>query len=227
MSTDPNTLLEHLLSADLLRAEPGEEQMWLTKSFRRAIEAERETLGTERAIRRRLSKYIEDERQADALVEVALDDAEFVAKLLVVADRLKGLSNADHIRTSVVLDQLSLTSPPSSGAPHYFLPVHGDRLPTLLRVCQPAVVYVWREDCDPCDTMRQELEQLLAERDDDIGLFAVYGPDSATFLFEEYDVIGAPTLLFMTEERVDSRLQGAQYRDVIAAEIAQLERSAG
>lgn len=111
-----------------------------------------------------------------------------------------------------------------AGVPNSFLSIHGDQLPLVLSLTPKAIVYVWQSNCDPCDTMREEFESIFSSvENNELGLYAVYGPDAAEWLYERYSVVGAPTTLFFVNGEIDARLQGAQYRSVIVSEIETLQ----
>jgi hypothetical protein len=162
--------------------------------------------------------------RADAnAVTAALDcDTRRLARFLALDDAGTE-SLVDALRYTLLVERFERPAPPTAGAPAGFLSLHGDQLPLALALSQRAMVYVWREDCDPCDTMRDEFEDAFGETgDDELGLYAVYGPDAAGFLYDRYDVAGAPTTLFVLDGTVDCRLEGAHYRSVIDSEIETL-----
>jgi hypothetical protein len=80
-------------------------------------------------------------------------------------------------------------------------------------------VYVWREECRPCDIVREWFEELFPEPPDDIGLYAVYGPDWAETVKEQFDVTVGPTTLFVVDGRVDCRHIGARTKASVEKEI--------
>jgi hypothetical protein len=56
---------------------------------------------------------------------------------------------------------------------------------------------------------------------------AVYGPDAPVLLEERYNVVGAPTTLFVLNGRVDARLQGAHEEYKIESEVQKLRELSG
>jgi thiol-disulfide isomerase/thioredoxin len=84
-----------------------------------------------------------------------------------------------------------------------------------------SILYFWREECPPCREMRQRLEGLISSGGipNSWGTTAVYGPEHATLLREQYQVAIAPTILFTVDGRVDSRLVGENYEQVLLNEI--------
>lgn len=129
-----------------------------------------------------------------------------------------GLSRKRRLQIIPLIDRF--TDPPtrSDGAPDGFTSVSGSQLKSLIRTSRRAIVYVWRDDCEPCDVMKAEFEDLFHDHPIDIALLAIYGPKYPSLL-REYDVGGAPTTLFIREGTVDARLHGAHYRDMIEREI--------
>lgn len=110
---------------------------------------------------------------------------------------------------------------PMDGVPDSFVPVPATHLPHLTRVYSPALVYVWLDDCDPCETVRADLDSVF-EVPREVMPFAVYGPDHREFLAEEYEVTAGPVVLFVRDGVVDSRLYGAQGAGSIEAELGVL-----
>lgn len=111
---------------------------------------------------------------------------------------------------------------PTDGAPKAFVSARGNHLPGLLSLYERAVVYLWREECDPCDAMRSVFDNVFSRVPRDIMPIGVYGPDSPVLLEERYDVVGAPTTLFVLDGRVDARLQGAHEQYKVEAEVQKL-----
>jgi hypothetical protein len=162
----------------------------------------------------------------DRLVEVADSAPAFLARYLAVRRAVAGFDFETAIRITLLVEEFETPTLPTDGAPDGFLSVRGESLPTLLTIFPVAVVYVWREDCPECDLVRDDLEILFSDPPADVSLFSVYGPDCAAFLEAEYDVVGGPTTLFVVDGRVDSRLQGAHFREILQNEIREMRRTA-
>lgn len=214
-----NDLLETLIERDVLEPSGADDWLSLAPRFRDAVADAEAALDGASSIEAALDERFDDGTVVDALASLEEVDRAFVATYCALADRSKALTHDDLVRTVTVLRQLQGEAPRTGGAPEQFLPVHGERLSVLLPLTRRGIVYVWREDCDPCDQVRETIEDLLGGGADDIALFAVYGPDAAEYLYEHYDVSGAPTTLFVVDGEVDSRLQGARYSEAYAGEI--------
>lgn len=216
MALTAAALLDRFQEADIVRVERDGDDVHLTESYLAAVEqTERQPAADITAALADIRADVDHER----LAAIADDDPEFAARYLVLAERLSDLTPSEMLRAAMVLDQLE-DPPRSDGVPDSCLAVRGERLQTFLQFGQPTLIYVWREDCEPCDVVRDELDDLSP--DEDIARFAVYGPANAALLYEEYDVSGAPTLLFARQGRVTSRLLGSQHGVAIEAELSRL-----
>lgn len=160
--------------------------------------------------------------EARQLGSIGEDDPAFVAGYRVLADSVDGLSHEARLQTVVSLDQIRGSPPRAEGAPDASLPVRGDRLETLLKLYPKVVLYVWKEDCDPCDTVRGDLDDIFAEPPDDLAFLSMYGPDDAEILSDLFDVPGAPTTLFIEDGSVVVRLYGAHHTGVYENEVHDL-----
>jgi thiol-disulfide isomerase/thioredoxin len=218
---DSESLFEVLLESDVLAGGDDEESLFPNEAFLTAVERRRSELetGSESDLRRQLERTLDDEARVERLLGIDDTTDELYAEFLVLREFLDEVSFEDQLNLLTVVDQFDRGLPPAEGAPEHFLPVHGDQLPFLLSVHRRAIVYTWRFDCPPCDAVRADFEALLSRPPENIALFAVYGPDCPEFLYEEYDAHGAPTTMFVVDGAVDTRMQGAYYRESLSNEI--------
>lgn len=158
------------------------------------------------------------------LIEQGEFNQDLLGIYLAIDEVAEELTYNEEVQAVTLVDQMYNEVPRSDGAPEVFLPVRGDQLSYLLRLYERSIVYVWLDDCDPCETVRSDLDDVLPAPPDDIALFAVYGPDYAKLLEREYGVLGGPVLLFFVEDEVDTRLIGSHVRDAIENEIENLRR---
>jgi hypothetical protein len=107
----------------------------------------------------------------------------------------------------------------TSGCPDSFLPIQGTQIPVATQLHDRSIIYLWREECPPCETVKENLTSACTPTTPEIGLFAVYGPEWSVYLEEKYDVIGAPTVLFVLNGSIDARLQGAHGQTTIKKEL--------
>jgi hypothetical protein len=110
---------------------------------------------------------------------------------------------------------------PTGGVPEGFIPIRGDEIAPFLALNPAAVVYCWRENCTPCDTVVDDFEMLLREDaiPSEVALAAVYGPGFSEILSTEYSVTVAPTTLFCANGSVDSRIVSARTPEAFKSEI--------
>lgn len=163
------------------------------------------------------------------LVEEIRDSPTLLATYSALAEALdlERFTVHDRVQLLTSIVHFDRDSTPTAGAPDAFLSVRGDQLPVLLRLYERAIVYAWREECDPCDAMRETFDSLFDALPADIMLFSVYGPEWAETLDEEYNVVGAPTTLFVVDGRVDARLLGAHERAKVEREVQKLRELSG
>jgi thiol-disulfide isomerase/thioredoxin len=146
-------------------------------------------------------------------------DTPFLVDFATLFEAAPEATAEEVIRWTAVLDQFRADGPPTDGTPEPFLTVSGEKFPSFLELFSPAVVYIWRRDCEPCDVVRADFEAIFEEPPGDIALLSVYGPDNSRMLHEEYDIAGGPTVLFIVDGRVDARLVGAHTRSKLESEI--------
>lgn len=187
--------------------------------FQNAVDERQETFVDLSSVelRKRIQTLFDDENIIALVADIGEDDREFVAVCAVLAEYLA--PDDDIVRTAPVLQLFRHGLPRAEGGPEAFLAVHGDQLATLTQLFPQSVVYVWRDDCDPCDAMRDTLDELFETKPDDLELFTVFGPDYAEALNDAFDIIGGPTTLFIRDGRVESRLQGAHHQETIESEV--------
>lgn len=163
-----------------------------------------------------------DAEEATWVTETGRGDAELVARYTVLRDRLPDRPREELLSLALLLAQFERGPPRDEGAPSAFVPVYADQLPVLVSLYRRCIVYVWRDDCDPCDLAREELDALFDTQPEDIACFAVYGPEDAELLDAKFDVVGGPTALFMIDGRVDARIQGAAHQETYVQEVTAL-----
>ncbi|WP_129113634.1 thioredoxin family protein [Halegenticoccus tardaugens] len=176
-----------------------------------------------------IQKHVRRERLIGPFVDLCSKDQRTIAELCALQDHLESTGNNGVVSdTSVLLLPVlrlfrSITSP-LDDVPQPFIPVPASHIPHLTRVYSPVVVYIWLDDCPPCDILKTDLESIF-ENSREVMPFAVYGPDHQDVLADEFEVTAGPALLFMRDGAVDSRLYGAQDSGAIEAELGKLRES--
>lgn len=213
--------LDVLLEAGVLTRAAGADGFETTAAFEQSLA---ETLDEETATTAEL-------QMPNSELVAQLNDERLVARVETLAEFLAAAFPEDDVaetlvQLSFVLDQFAPDAPRSSGAPAGFLPLRADWIDSVARTYPAAVVYAWRDDCPPCDDVRETLESIAEEWAGAVGLFAVYGPSRARMLQTRYDVVGAPTTLFLCNGQVDSRIQGARNPEVFRSEVETIRERA-
>lgn len=145
---------------------------------------------------------------------------DFLAMYAALCECIPDLSSTQGVVISVLLNSSISGSPPTSGVPDGFMPAHGGDAIQFIRLCNRCVVYVWRDDCQPCDTIKSTLSDIFGtDPPDDVLPIAVYGPDCAVRLEKAYEVVAGPTTLFTLDGQIDSRLVGIADERTINREI--------
>lgn len=215
---DENELFETLIESGVLTEQEGE-TVQLSNEFESTVTRYRERITDKTDLRDVLAEVDTPPERVAGFVSVADEDPEFLARYLTVRSMAETLGFVESVRVIILLDRLTKPSPPTDGSPDPFLPIRGERLPTMLSIFPVTVVYVWREQCPDCDEMRDALETVFEADHEQVTLLSVYGPDCAEMLEDQYDVVGGPTTLFVVGGTVDSRLQGAHVEEVVEREV--------
>lgn len=211
---EASAVLETLLEHDVLSLSSGSGDVKLSESFKRRIQ-EQSTVAWPSV------------NEAYSDIAEALEDApEALGILRALYGAGVELDTTELVRSISVIAYLRCPPAHTRGAPPHFLAIPGDLLQGVLNLHRAAVVYVWKQDCPPCEIVRDDLGEIFDSDPDDIALFAVFGPESEDLLKDAYDVVGAPTLLFALNGSVDARLLGAHSREVVAAEVDNLRNLA-
>ena len=129
---------------------------------------------------------------------------------------------------TVALSLLKTEDPSSTFSDDPFLSLPGDELPGFLNTSGSAIVLVSKPGCEPCDRIKSKVEKLIEEETvpTELPLVEVSGPDHAEFLLEQYDVIGAPTLLLFKHGHVDMRLVGSKHTKQLRSDIERVYSAA-
>lgn len=219
---DFEQLLDDLLEAEIFEAsEAGE--LRPTESFRQRREEHRMAV-----------EGLDDDELADTLARFAtaedvdpddvglrtLGDAMAIFEVAESVDRERSLLAA------LALERIEAAEG-EPGVPEGFVPIDGEDVDGFIQNHSAAVVYCWREDCEPCDGARGNFEALLGEGEipEPVGLGAVYGPDSAELIREKYQVGVAPTTLFCVDGQIDSRIVGNPGYEAFKTEIGMITES--
>lgn len=218
-------IVSQLISSDILTEVEDDESFGITNEFRTAVNKSKEWLQSadEAEIRDEIQSRGFEHTAATSLEELVEPDVSFVANFLTLHAQLNNDQVDEFIPICLLLQQIDTTPPPDGGAPSMFLPIHGNQLHTVISLADNAIVYIWLDDCDPCDIMQAEYEELFDNTSNEIGLFSIYGPDWSELLQSEFDIVGGPVSLFVKNGQIDTRLYGAHRQSKLEKEIEKLQ----
>jgi len=102
--------------------------------------------------------------------------------------------------------------------------VEGEDLAALLERTRYVLVLVYKDGCEPCQRVRAKLDRLdeAGTIPDDVVIARVLGTECQRLLWDEYDVVGAPTLLFAREGGIEMRLTGNVHVEQLRSDIRRL-----
>lgn len=219
-------LVDRLVDAGVLEPAMEGDELGFSSGFQAAMAEEIEAAesGTADDRREMIETAVEDPDIRSRLEGVVDMDPAFVGFYLSIIDWIEDVPPEQSLSGSVTLYQILDQAPRSEGAPNHFLPIHGDNLGLVSSLFERCVAYIWRDNCPTCETVREDFDEIFGgPGPGDLVLVSIYGPDSADYLNDKFDVIGGPTVLFLLNGQVDARLQGAHRRDVLENEIETIQ----
>lgn len=214
---DPEGMVSRLRERGVIE-QAGAESFVLTDEFRSAVEEYEVEL---REVDGDVDAIAEAVDVADQFVEQVQGNAALLARWQTLEEQGR-FEREDVPQLLVFLTHVEEFDEEVSSVPDPFTAVPGDWVAGLVNFHPRAIVYVWREDCEPCDAVREWFEDLFPEPPDDIALYAVYGPDWVETVKEHFDVVVGPTTLFIVDGRVDCRHIGARTKGSVEQEIENL-----
>jgi len=203
-TTRPEQFLGLLVSANVLVERDDGASLTLSDQFTRMRADARDTLNADGV--------------PDAFADVDVANEDLLADAMAIREHAEDVDPETASRLALSLRRIE-SPPQTEGVPDGFTPLLGVEIEPFLLTHDAAVLYFWREDCNPCDLVRRDFENAI-EVPDDVSLGAVYGPECADLIEDEYGVSVAPTLLFCVKGRVDSRLVDAHPPDTVQKEIS-------
>lgn len=154
-------------------------------------------------------------------------DAHVVADAMAIRQFVDGLDRTAAVRAAAALEAVD-DPPPMEGVPEGFVRLAAEQIEPFIDRHSPAIVFFWKEDCEACETVRDQFETLRSDGVlDPISLGAVYGPDGVPYIREEFDVAVAPTTLFCVDGRIDSRIIGDHIPQLFRDEVEILTEHGG
>lgn len=206
---NPADIIENFEKGDILEETPDDD-IALSDDYLSVLRVEMEAINRINPQKNRLclEHLFDDAGFADDIYTRFKDEVEVLASIQALSHFVNNISKEEVITVLLLLKWIKDVPEENDGAPRQFTSINWDQLMLAQQLGIACVVYIWRKDCPPCETMNEVLEKTFDARNHDIALFALYGPKYSQQLAEQYDVVGGPTVLFMKNGRVDSRLVG-------------------
>lgn len=220
-AVDPDVLFDELVEEGVLEFDPETDQVTLTEDFDATLQIYEDTY---------LNSPDEDFHTAIADVfglNSAEAAAERVDELDVTRQELAAfLAIRSHLDDPPSVDQLAVMAgmvadlDVGSPVPDSLEELTDDTFRDYLETKDDAVVIVWRHHCDPCDTLKRDLDEIKALAPDYVSFAGVDGEAAAGFR-ETFDIQAAPTILVFRDGELADMVRGRRpveaYRDLFEA----------
>lgn len=221
MQEVPNydNIIDDLVNAGAF-TESDDRELHLTREFRNSRSEFRKSMSEldRKEYKEKVCEYTSD-------TELSSDDInrEIFGDAIAVHQICEDLDQMASLHAAIALDRMS-SSHPDSGVPEGFIPVSVDEIESLIEDPSLTILYFWRQNCDPCDFVSEQLEFLLNEGivPQDVTVGAVYGPSDPQTLREEYSVKIAPTILLCGNGSIEERLVGVIDENRLRREITEM-----
>ncbi len=170
-----------------------------------------------------VSTALEEIRSRFAIEETDEVEAEEIAQNALTIERLlDDVEEERRLAASLSIFRLE-SEIDFDRLPESFVPILGFEIEPFVNSHESAIVALWREDCDPCESVMENIQTIMMEFEaTDIELAGVYGPPCSEYIRSNYSVRGAPTILFFEGGDVSSRLVGNSNYSKIQQEIQKM-----
>lgn len=205
----PNRLITDLKDTGVLRECDG--KVKLSSSFSSSLKPEipnsstlPDGIGTHR-------KYNSD--------NLSTEVQEFLKKYNALLEKFPDRSKEYALKSAIVVEIIEYTPNNQSGIPDGFLPIHYVILNEVISSTEAGLIYIWKKNCDPCEAVKKRLSSIHDSTLDSVGRYSVFGPKFSVHLQKDYQIFGGPTILFILNGRIKTRLLGAESLSSIKKEI--------
>lgn len=118
-----------------------------------------------------------------------------------------------------LLARMVTEAAPPSPVPDRMRELTDEDYPAFLDEHGDAVVFVWKRDCDPCESMKLDLDETLAALPGGVAVAGVDGEAVRSFR-ESFDVSSAPTTLVFAGGELVGPQEGYRSPEALAATFA-------
>ncbi len=209
-TADPEELLARLEGAGIVASDG--DSVWLTEAFRQERSSARANIAD--------NDGPSNTDLAAACERVVTDSGDELLPTAMAIEWMTDFDAATAAASALALARIE-EPPDEAGVPEGFTPIRGEEIEAFLTRNPTAVLYFWGYDCDPCDALKQDFEELQKDGEvpDHVALAAICGEECYDLIRERYQVAVAPTTIFCVDGEPDSRLVGAHHRSTLRNEI--------
>lgn len=207
MGADPEHLLDVLVDEDVLEVDPETDEVGTTESFELAREIYLDTY-------LEVPDEVFNETIADVFgLESAAEAAEHVDELGITREEFANYMALQSVLEGVGHDEVAAMANlvtevgPASQVPAAVERLDDESYRSFLDENDRAVVTVWRRNCSPCDSLKAELDEVLAALPEGAAVGGVDGEDVIDFR-DEFDVDAAPAILLFEGGELLEKLTG-------------------
>lgn len=190
---DPEAAIDRLVEAGIVH-EDDDGTLRRSESFQRTQAVYHDTyaaLGSDPLAESIVEVFGVSEAEATRRVEAGeVTHQDLVAYLALQSDLEPTPDQATLAVMSDIVTQLGSASPVPQGVEE----VTDETVEAFLADNPDAVVTVWKRFCDPCDEMKAEFDEILAEIPDGVAVAGLEGEECPAFV-NRYEVTGAPALV--------------------------------
>lgn len=209
---DPENTIDHLITSGIL--ETDGEELYVANHIRDLVE-ERDP-----EVEKTEFEFLKDLDEIGSTGNGESVDPQFESLVGVIQREVDDMPEDQLFKSALLLFSYIVKPEKVHGTPDGFLIARGSWLEVIGTVFPKMMVYVWREDCDPCDTMKSALSEM--DIPDEVLPISIFGPESAQLLREKFDVQGGPTTLFVRENSVMTRLHGVHPPNALEKQVTKL-----
>ncbi|MXR41816.1 thioredoxin [Halobaculum sp. WSA2] len=219
---DPEAMLDRLIEVGAIR-EDDDGTLRLSSALHDIIDLYEQSYGdlpdqefTEAVADAFGLEYSEAVRRID---EEGVTREEFVAYLSVRAHFEDEDEPVPDSLERATMASLVVDVAPATPVPQGMRELENDEVEPFLEVNDRAVLFVWRLRCDPCESMKAELEETLDLLPDDVAVVGVDG-EAAPTVRERFDVDVAPAVVCVADGQQVGIETGYQSPSAVAELVA-------
>lgn len=202
------TILKKLVSAGVI--EERGETIALKEDFQAQVESKRDT-----------SQH--SGPPVSEIIDPEVTDDEHIRQLRTYTSALNmfNLELTDRETIAAASSILKTINESTTEDDNVGVTVDSERFSALVEAGEDVLALICKTDCEPCDRVRSKIKRVNdgGELPPGVIMIEVPGPENKYHLHDEFDVVGAPTLLFCQNGRVEMRLTGDTHIEQIRSDV--------